>query len=261
MLITITGKPGFGKTLNMVNECRRNFNKDNPLLIRLFYKIRRKDYIYKVNQYSNLPIQLLPKKKNKVYLYYGNDNEIKSTEELFTFKVRIFDMRIKYRFNLGASFYIDEIQAQYDSMEYKDFPDCIAHFFQAHRHLVVNNIYCNSQSISRIIKRVLVISESYWHIRNTKKLFGFIYTNYNVFYDIPQKDIAIMDDRIDNALRIFRAKRVYNMYETRYLSGLLEKAIPYNNICWESKFMTYEEIMHNFFPTNEERNELKNAEY
>ena len=37
-------------------------------------------------------------------------------------------MRIKWRFSPDASFFIDEIQYIYDSMEYNDFPDCIALF-------------------------------------------------------------------------------------------------------------------------------------
>lgn len=261
MLITITGKPGSGKTLNMTNECRRNFNNDNPLIKRLFYKIINKQYIYTINEYSNFPILLKKAKKNKLYYYYNNNNEVCSSKELFSFKVRIFDLRIKYKFNEGSNIYIDEIQAQYDSMEYKDFPDCIAHFFQAHRHLGINNIFCNSQSISRIIKRVLIITESFWNIISSRKILGFIITKYNIFYDVPSKDYTIIDETIDNALRIFKANKVYNMYETKYLKGLLDNSITYNNIMWNKKVMDYDDIMFNFFPTNEEREELKNERY
>lgn len=82
-------------------------------------------------------------------------------------------MTLNHKFKKGANFYIDEIQQKYDSMEYKDFPDSIAHYFQVHRHFD-NNIYTCSQSQSRIIKRVLCLGEEYWTIYSFRILFGLL---------------------------------------------------------------------------------------
>ena len=53
---------------------------------------------------------------------------------MFFKNVVFFDLTLNNKFKEGADFYIDEIQQKYDSMEYKDFPDSIAHYFQCHRH-------------------------------------------------------------------------------------------------------------------------------
>lgn len=272
-VITITGRPGFGKTLNMTNECRLNFKADNFILKRLWIsKVLRKQYVYKVNDYSNYPIML---KNSKKPIFYYNDsnkkiekalfNEKTKRYELYSWKVRLFDMRIKYKFNENARFYIDEIQAMYDSMEYKDFPDCIAHFFQAHRHLEVNFIYTNSQSLSRIIKRVLVVSEVYYNIQSYRKIFGISFTNYKITWDLgasnETKNISESIADIDYKTRFFISKKVYKMYNTKYLKGLLDNAIRYSNEQWPDLIMRYEDIMHIFFPTKEEKEELKNEIY
>jgi hypothetical protein len=272
-VITITGRPGYGKTLNMTNECRLNFKADNPVLKRLWTeKILHKPYIYQINDYSNYPILL---KSSKKPLYYYNDftekeekahfNEETQKYELYDWKVRLFDMRIKYKFNETARFYIDEIQAMYDSMDYKEFPDCIAHFFQAHRHLEVNNIYCNSQSLSRIIKRVLVVSEVYYNIQSYIKIFGYSFCNYKITWDLAAgnetKNVNENIADIEYKTRIFKSKKVYRMYYTKYLKGLLDKAEKYKNEQWDSLIMKYEDIMHMFFPTDEEKKELQMERY
>lgn len=92
-------------------------------------------------------------------------------------------MILKNKFKKGANFYIDEIQQKYDSMEYKDFPDSIAHYFQVHRHFD-NNIYTNSQSQSRIIKRVLCLGEEYWTITSFRILFGFVIMHIRITFDM-----------------------------------------------------------------------------
>jgi hypothetical protein len=270
-VITITGRPGFGKTLNLTNECRINFKNDNPFLKRLWTeKILRKKYIYSLNDYSNYPILL---KESKKPLYFLNDkgeietyfDEETKTYKIYSWQVRLFDMTIRYKYNETARFYIDEIQAMYDSMDYKDFPDCIAHFFQAHRHMEYNDIYVNSQSLSRIIKRVLVISEVYWNIQSFTKILGFCICSYRISWDLASgNETKVINEGIadiDYRTRIFRAKPVYKMYKTKYLKGLLEKAEMYPHKMWDSLIMHYDDIMNNFFPTDEEREELKKARY
>lgn len=267
-VITITGRPGFGKTLNMVYESLRNFDRDNPK-IKIWWteKILRKDWIYVVNEYSNLPILLVPERKNKkpYTLYCPLKNEIYQLPAIYSHEVRLFDLRIKYNYNPTARFYIDEIQAMYDSMEYRDFPDCIAHFFQTHRHLEYADIYTNSQSISRIIKRVLVVSEEYRNIYDRRQFLGWITTRYKVTYDLAtSKEEKLINENnfeVEYFARTFRKKRVFKSYNTKYLKGLKEKGIDYHNRHWESLTMSYDDIMHCFFPTPEEKKELLEERY
>ena len=167
-IIIVDAKPGFGKTLLMTYFAYKNFKKKNPPL-KVFWreKIRRKPYIYDLSEYSDFPIVFKrPKKKKgkyRKYYYYDSFNNVRESDHITSLKCRIFDMILDNKFRDGADFYIDEIQQKYDSMEYKDFPDSIAHYFQAHRHFD-NNIYTNSQSQSRIIKRVLCLGEEYWSV-------------------------------------------------------------------------------------------------
>ena len=48
---------------------------------------------------------------------------------VFSNKIIFTDMRLKYKFTPNASFFIDELQYIYDSMEYKDFPRLHSPFF------------------------------------------------------------------------------------------------------------------------------------
>ena len=150
-------------------------------------------------------------------------------------------MRLTYNFGIDASFFIDELQYIYDSMEYKDFPDCIAHFFQVHRHLMVNMIYTNSQSLSRVIKRVLCVSEEFWNVIDfhTYKLFPFLTrTEFKITFDIINSKND-ENDRTENnnaeyqTVRFFN-KRVFNGYITRYLGALNDGLPHYKNETYES---------------------------
>ena len=177
MLIILTGKPGTGKTLTMTDYARRYFKEDNPpLKVWFTEKILRKKWVYKVRLYSDFPIvfKLSSKKAKKpsYFLVYDENNNIIPVPYVSSLQCRIFDLTLDNKFIEGAKFFFDEIQAKYDSMEYKDFPDSIAHYCQAHRHFD-NDIYISSQSQSRIIKRLVVLAEEYQDIRSFRKLFGF----------------------------------------------------------------------------------------
>src|SRR5574344_2480652 len=171
----ISAPPGKGKTLNMTRIAIQSFKELNPFLKRKF----KKNYIFYNSIYSNYPILIWYQKKKfdyitsngkiytsvpikKIYNEELEQNYFAECEEnereyygVFSIKLRFTDLRLKYNFGKNSYFFIDELQYIYDSMEYKDFPDCIAHFFQVHRHLGYNDIYTNSQSLSRVIKRVL----------------------------------------------------------------------------------------------------------
>lgn len=284
----ISAPPGHGKTLNMTRIAIDLFKEANPFLKRI-----KNDYIFYNSIYSNYPILLWYQKKPFKYFAPGS-NELKDSiplkmtydEEIqkeyykectkeeaevfgvFSNKVKFTDMRLKYNFGYGASFFIDELQYIYDSMEYKDFPDCIAHFFQVHRHLSYNMIYTNSQSLSRVIKRVLCVSEEFWNVVELKTgfLFGLLFKNitkvtFKITTDIINSKNSENDLREDmNAeylTKRFFNKRSFNGYITKYL-GELNKDLPYyNQGQFESLKMSKSDILKGFMISNQEKEELK----
>lgn len=279
----LSAPPGCGKTLNMTRIAIQLFKDANPYIKRI-----KKDYIFYNSIYSNYPILLWYQKKPFKYFAPGGqikdakpmkmtyDPEIdrkyykecdKKDAEVYgviSNKLRFTDMRLKYNFGKDASFFIDELQYLYDSMEYKDFPDCIAHFFQIHRHLSYNMIYTNSQSLSRVIKRVLCVSEEFWNVIYLK--------NYLFLPFLTREDIKITTDIVSSknsendtnesdkaqyiTIRFFN-KRVYNGYITKYL-GELNKDLPYYNPGqFEDLKMSKQDILKGFMISNKEKEELK----
>lgn len=273
----ITGPPGTGKTLTLTEMALEEFKNINK-------GIKKKDYIWYNSIYSNYPILLKKSKKKFIATdgwnkyesipirvrerengdkYYERcSEEEKEYYGIFSNKIRLNDMRIKWRFTPGASFYIDEIQYIYDSMEYNDFPDCIAHFFQVHRHLDYNMIWTNSQSISRIIKRVLCVSEEFWNILERKKFFGLWY---RVEFAISTNIVASKsseNDLIDNPnvqyyKKRFWCKRVNQSYLTKYLNELNRNLPIYHIQQWESMLVEKRDIIRGFIVSKEEKEELK----
>lgn len=263
---TITAPPGWGKTLNMTRFALEIFDAENK---------KKKDGKYINCIYSNYPILL--KRKKKFFQFFdgaGNVcNALKINEDgemdndgkywgCFSNKIRFTDMRLKYKFCDNASFFIDEIAFIYDSMEYKDFPDCIAHFFSVHRHLSYNMIYTNSQSLSRIIKRVLCISEEFWNVVDLKKLLCFIRVEFKITTDIRNsKDSE--NSQIDENFKYeyytkwFTSFRVYKAYHTKYLEELNKELPLYDKGCWNGLKMAKKDIIDGFIITQEEKEELK----
>ena len=283
----ITAPPGSGKTLNMSRIAKDLYDEHNKINI-----IRKRVNLPKVNIYSNYPIMVEKRKEPFKYLN-GADVEIDATPNLseegfteadvkvlkelypsrkfkedfiyygaFSNKLKFTDMRLKYRFCENASFFIDEISFIYDSMEYKDFPDCIAHFFFVHRHLGYNMIYTNSQSLSRIIKRVLVISEEYWNILELRNFFWlFTRVTFKVTNDIKgSKDFENLEDdlRSEIVTKWFIRKRAYDTYESKYF-GMLNKDLPMYDINnYNSKVMSKDDIINGFIIPYSIKEELKN---
>ena len=170
-LIIIDGKPGMGKTLLLTWFAYKDFKEKNPpFKVWFTNKFTKKRWIYDNSIYSDFPILLKKPKKKKNYLIYDDYSDVISSPFVSSLKFRIFDLVLDNKFRPKSLFLIDEIQQKYDSMEYKDFPDSIAHYCQAHRHFT-QDIYCSSQSQSRIIKRILVLSEEYWNVQSFKKFF------------------------------------------------------------------------------------------
>lgn len=268
MITIVDAKPGFGKTLLMTYFAYKNFKEKNPPLKVWFTEhIKRKPYVYDISEYSDFPIVFKKPKKKKgkyrKYYYYDYFHNVCETDKITSLKVRIFDLILDNKFKDNANFYIDEIQQKYDSMEYKDFPDSIAHYFQAHRHFN-NNIYTNSQSQSRIIKRVLCLGEEYWSVYSFKIRFGFVIMHVRITYDMHNNlesnngntNVEYYDKRI-----IFRIKKIGNMYDSKYLRYLQEDSKPYLTDMYDSLQLDKETILHSFFPTIQEKEKLKNQRY
>jgi len=274
----ITGPPGTGKTLTMTQMALEEFKVINK-------GIKKNNYVWYNSIYSNYPI-LLKKSKKKFLATSGNGTyesipikrkerengdkywEICKEEEkeyygIFSNKIKLNDMRIKWKFTPQASFYIDEIQYIYDSMEYNDFPDCIAHFFQVHRHLDYNMIWTNSQSISRIIKRILCVSEEFWNIIENKKFFGLWYRldfaiTTNIVASKSTENDLIDNPNINYYRKRFWCKKVNNSYLSKYLNELNSNLPIYNIQQWNSMLVEKRDIIKGFIVSKQEKEELKN---
>lgn len=265
MLIILTGKPGMGKTLTMTYFAYKNFRRDNPRL-KIFWteKIRRKKYVYINKQYSDYPIVFLRPKKGRIFYVYDEKGTPVPTDHICSLKCRIFDLILDNKFQDGANFYFDEIQAKYDSMEYKDFPDSIAHYFQSHRHFD-NNIYISSQSQSRIIKRILVNAEEYWNIQSFRKIFGFGICNIRRTWEMSASlENGMINDKlvdVDYFRKLFKLKKIGNLYDSKYLRFLQEDSKLYESKQYNSLQLSKNDLLNSFFPSNEEKEKIKKMRY
>lgn len=264
MITIIDAKPGLGKTLLMTYFAYKNFKEKNPPFKVWFTEhIRRKRYVYDLSEYSDFPILFKKAKKGRKLYYFDENDNIIQTDALYSLKCRIFDLYLDNKFRPCANFYIDEIQQKYDSMEYKDFPDSIAHYFQAHRHFD-NNIYTNSQSQSRIIKRVLCLGEEYWSIISFRKILGFVILNIRITYDMHNNlesnngntNVDYVDKRV-----IFRLKKIGKMYDSKYLRHLQDNSKPYKSEPFDNLDLDKATILHSFFPSDSEKETLKQQRY
>lgn len=279
----ISAPPGKGKTLNMTRIAIKLYREANPFIDRL-----KNNYIHYNCIYSNYPILLWYQNKKFKYMtpdgaiwdsvpvkkiydekldcsYYREcEDEDREFYGCFALKVKFTEMRLTYNFGYGASFFIDELQYIYDSMEYKDFPDCIAHFFQVHRHLSYNMIYTNSQSLSRVIKRVLCVSEEFWNVIELKryKLLPFLSkVTFKITNDIissKNSENELMEDPFAQyeTVRFFN-KRVFNGYITKYLGALNDKLPYYKCEPYTDLKMDKSDILKGFLISNKEKEELK----
>ena len=140
-VIIVDAKPGFGKTLLLTYFAYNNFKQKNPPL-KVFFteKIKRKKWVYDISEYSDFPILFKKPQKRGNFLVYDSLGNPVPVPYIMSLKCRIFDLIIDNKFRDGANFYIDEIQQKYDSMEYKDFPDSIAHYFQLQDYCAYHKI-------------------------------------------------------------------------------------------------------------------------
>lgn len=285
----LSAPPGKGKTLNLCRIAQKLYKEENNII-----KRHKKNYIHYNCIYSNFPIILYYQKKPFKYMLpdgsvydsvpiakmINADNGLEYYQPVrkgqkidyycvYSIKLNFIDMRIAWNFGQNSSFFIDEIQYIYDSQEYKDFPDCIAHFFQVHRHLGYNMIYTNSQSLSRVIKRVLCVSEEFWNVLEFKpKMFLLPFLSkvkFKITYDIESSKSSENSKEekyyVDYNTVIFFNKKVFNGYITRYLGELNNNLGFYKMETYSDLLMSKKDILRSFNITKEEKEKLVNMEF
>ena len=258
-ILEFCGIGGSGKTLNATNFAIKHYKRENNPIKKGSYKIfsyfpgklglkcKKKLEYYKIfpkgrinNIYSSYPI-LLDKKRN----IYSN-------------KFNIFDFNNEWSFLPNSLFIEDEIQLKIDSDEYKDIKknkkiSIIAKFMQAARHYGCYGIILTSQHPSRVFKKARNVTSRFIKHYKIFKIplldIGFIKTiSYFTLEDygkyIPKdrqmrKQLSF-DFKIERHFINF--KRVYNSYDSRYLSNYNYGKPLYNKGTYDSLKVDYEEL-------------------
>lgn len=263
-VIIIDGKPGMGKTLLLTWFGYKDFKQKNPpFKVWFTEKIKRKKWLYDNSIYSDFPILLKKPKKKKQYLVQDDFTGSLIVPFITSLECRLFDLYLENKFREKPLFLIDEVQQKYDSMDYKDFPDSIAHYFQLHRHFDAN-IVTNSQSQSRIPKRILVLGCEYWTITSFRLLFGFVIMHIRITYDMHNNlESNNGNTNVDYTERriIFRLKTIGSLYDSKYCRHLQDDSKPYKTKMYSSLDLSKQQLLYSFFPTNEEKEHLKNMRY
>lgn len=235
-VVIVNGTPGKGKTLNLTREALKKYKRDNSKINRKIRKLKgEQEYVNLI--YSDYPILL--DKKRKIYSH----------------KCSIYDLNIDNLFPVGSSFYMMEIQLCYDSTEYDVFPDIIAAFLQAHRHAGIEDIFFDSQSMSRIIKKMRIIACERWQILWTFCLSNFIpflplgITKYKICYDTEEEKTSDLDS--ETHISFFNTFKVAHSYDTKCLSALWENATYFDKDCYTSLKMSYNDIKDIYFKTSD----------
>lgn len=244
-VVIVNGVPGKGKTLNLTREAISQYKCANTIFHKIYRKIKHEPIIKNVI-YSSYPI-LLDKKR-----------------QVYSHKVSIYDLTFANRFPKGSSIFIMEIQLCYDSEEYKLFPDIIAAFLQAHRHGGIRDIFFDSQSMSRIIKKMRIIACERWQVLWTFHLSRFIpfiplgITCYKIRYDTEEEKTSDLSSQI--VVKFFNSSRVSKAYDTTCLSALWNNSIDFDRGCYTGLKMDYYDIVRTYFRTNKYKLELSEKE-
>lgn len=215
MITYIGGIPGSGKNVRATYLAKKHYKKNNNIIKKLIRKIKHEPIIQN-NIYSTYPI-LLKKysKRSKKQNIYSN-------------LVTLYDLVPDNRFVKHANIFCDETQVFYDSEEHKEFPKDIATFNQFHRHFDVDNIYYISQHPSRLMKKLRILCCEFDKIKTFINIpfinIGIMHiVRYFEFddygkYHHPKKEAKTYD--VKNQLCIFRTKKVFKSYDSKYLKVL-----------------------------------------
>lgn len=230
-VISINGLPGKGKNVYATYLAKSHFNKTNSFFKRFIRKLLKKP-VWINNIYSSYPILLNKRKK------------------IYSRVVTIYDLSINNKFLNDSLIIIDEVQAFYDSDDYKEFPRYISIFNQFHRHLGIKDIYYISQHPGRIVKKLRNVTCEYNKIRTFIVIpiikLGFLYISkyyeeedYGKWHH-PKKEVKNYD--VKNFFVIFLVSKVFKSYNSKYLKVLSEN-VPYlDHGCFKELSLSFNDI-------------------
>lgn len=232
MVIAVCGKPGTGKTLFTTYILKKQFKQENNFIIRNF----KKDKIFN-NCFANYPVQL---DKNNISKSIG-----------------LLDLNDIHDWLMDSVIVFDEIQAYFDSLDYKKIPRTIARNFQFHRHFGIKDIYIVSQDPSRIPKVFRVLAQEWYQIKSHIKIpligiafFKVIIWNreedYNQPCNLTRKQKQTINYDYKKKYIFFKYKKVYKSYNTKYMNALSKGRPIFDKGSYNSLFLTQEEIINNF---------------
>ena len=233
MLRSYCGVPGSGKTLNATYQAIKHYRRENNeikyFISFIFSKIGIKSKKIDFDYYKRFPHHRI------IYIYSNYPILLDKKRNIYSNKVTLWDLNNDYSFLPNSLIIIDEIQLYADSDEYKDKIvnkklGKIAKFLQAHRHFGVKEIIFISQHPSRIFKKGRNICESYLKLR---KIINIPFTPYSLilgtgYYEMEFYGRFIPKNREEKKklpfdyyrfFRIFNRYKVYNAYDSRYLSN------------------------------------------
>lgn len=248
----IGGKPGTGKTLFCTYLAKKKYKNENRF---------KKNKI--INIFSNYPIILnntykyrnkLKKKEKKIYKKTQKQVKLIDKKSMVSRSVSLHDFEV-FRRHVPDSIYIfDEFHSIIDSLDYKIFPRIVSKNFQFHRHFGIKDIYVICQHPSRLVKNVRVLVDEFIQIKRFIKIpftgLGIVvYTTYFNFEDygkstkVKKEDVAYDFER---HFRIFRYKRVFNSYDTKYMNKLVETEPYFESDNYKNLSLSLEDIKYNF---------------
>lgn len=254
-VVFVGGVPGSGKTLFCTYLAKKKYVKENR-----FRSIKKKIN----NVFTNYPIQLtnyFGKKqyKKKVIGDYDSQGHFIRKKELidknvYSRKVTLFDF-YEYKRHIPDSVYIfDEFDSYFDSLDYKNFPKKVRINFKFHRHFGIKDIYVVCQHPSRLVKQVRVLCDEFYRIKKFIKIpfIGVCLFKYDVYYNFDDygRSTKVKPEEVNyefrHGLKIFRYKKVFKSYDTKYMNKLVENEQYFESLPYNSLNLSIDDIKSNF---------------
>ena len=244
----IGGVPGSGKTLFCTYLAKKKYKKEN--------RFKR----HKINNvFTNYPVQLTNKfgrKKYKTRTIKENNKKVKQKIDtnVYSRKVSLEDFKL-YKRHIPDSLYIfDEFDSYFDSLDYKKFPDKVRINFKFHRHFGIKDIYVITQHPSRLVKQARVLCDEYYRIKKFIKIpfLGICLFKYDVYYNSDDygSSTKVRPEEVKyefrHGFKIFRYRRVFNCYDTKYMNKLVENEQYFESNMYDNLSLSIEDIENNF---------------
>lgn len=227
-VIFIGGTPGKGKTLFATYLMRKKYFFENNIIKRL---IRKKRY---VNIFSNYPIRF--------------------EKGIYSYKIGLNDLNQFNKHVPDSDFVFDEFSNYIDSLDFKGFPEVLRKVLKTHRHASIKDIYLIDQHPSRIAKQARVLVNEFYQIKKFVKIpfTGIAFIKYVIYYNVEDYGKSVNVDKkqcsydFEKRIKIFRYKKVFKSYDTKYMKALYENEPYIHTDMYDSLLMTKSEINTNF---------------